>query len=394
MKNEPPLGGNHPPEPKSNSLEKKEVPPHLTIEYYRNKSNGIERHLDDVLQAALFKLATIDRKHFENDCKWYDKHLADSKRNVNPGFDALDIKVILQLSYLPRLTDGDFEDFNKSIQSFGYFSEWESKLVTYLERLPTKERDLFEEKRDELNERGVSYWESIEHGEVEGLEIVSAGGVPAIFTELFVKKSPKKGYRVNIKVDPLSPETSTFILSEIVKRLHEKKGAMESGFGTKIMGGESTRDGIIIYSTPGAFTDIAEVVTEYFDNNDSYHDRHAEKGIMFGVPLETADRHKFPGIRVTSEPKKPFSTFNTLQAEIVSPAIINYIRKYYHGDHTEMLRQFRNDYYDAYLLWEQNFPQTYKDAVKEVLGNSQQLDNIAFLAEDDEEDSSKYLLKK
>jgi hypothetical protein len=59
-----------------------------------------------------------------------------------------------------------------------------------------------------------------------------------------------------------------------------------------------------------------------------------------------------------------------------------------------MLRQFRNDYYDAYLLWEQNFPQTYKDAVKEVLGNSQQLDNIAFLAEDDEEDSSKYLLKK
>ena len=61
--------------------------------------------------------------------------------------------------------------------------------------------------------------------------------------------------------------------------------------------------------------------------------------------------------------------------------MIDYIRKYYRGSHTAMLRHFDEDYFGASEQWEQNFPPIYKNVARDVLGNNQQLDNLAFLGE-------------
>ena len=364
-----------------NALEKRETPQHLTVEYYKNKSNGIERNSDDVLEAVLFLLTTKSKMDFEVESKLCDNYRADTKEDKQPEYDALSIKEILQLSYLPTLSGISLEEFTHSVKSFERFRAWESKLKTYLDGMSEVDREAFLEKRNRLNEIGLNYYRSVEKGEIEGLGMVSAGGISAISTKTYDSKTAR-GYRVNIKTNPLSVETSPFVVSELVKRLYTKKDAMNAGFMIKIMHGEnSTRDGIIMYVKAGAFTDVVEVVTTYFDDNPSYHDRHADKGIMFGTSLESADKRKFPGIRVTTDPKKPFYTFNYLQAGIISPAVIDYIRKYYRGSHTAMLRHFDEDYFGASEQWEQNFPPIYKNVARDVLGNNQQLDNLAFLGE-------------
>jgi hypothetical protein len=249
-----------------------------------------------------------------------------------------------------------------------------------LDRLSPEDEQKYLVKRKRTREEAINHLQQIRSLKIDGLEIRDNAAHGAIFTKNYVS-GESRGYRINIKTSPL--DDPYVIIHDLVNNISTNKDAMRAGFGIKTFGATGAiRDGVIIYVKDGAFSDIAKVVTKYFDDNPQYHDRHADQGIMFGVPLESADRRKFPGIRVTSDPREPFMTFNYLQAGIISSAVVEYIKKYYYGDHTEMLRQFRNDYYDAYLLWEQNFPPLYKQAVREIVGGDQQTDNIAFLAED------------
>lgn len=369
------------PERNNGSLEKREAPPYLTIEYYKNKSNGIERNLDDVLEAVLFNLATKTKDDFDRESKACEKNRNDTTKNKTLEYDALSIKEILQLPYLPTLNGDTLEGYRDDVQAFKYFLTTESKFSDYIDGLSEEEKSSFFEESNRVNEIGLNYYRSVENGEVNGMEMVLSGGVQAFSTKNYEAGSQVPWYRVNIKVDPFSPETPAFIITNLVKELSKKEGVMKAGFRCKVMAEGSCRDGIIIYTPKDAFTGVADVVTKYFDDNPGYHDRHADKGIMFGTPLETADRRKFPGIRVTADPKEPFTTFNYLQAAIVSLATVDYVKKYYGNDHTKMLHDFGTDYYDAFLKWEQHFPSIYKNAVKEVLGNDQQVDNIAFLGE-------------
>ncbi len=360
--------------------ERKEVPPHETLEFYKNKVNGIERHLDDVLKVILFSLTRTEKRFFEQSVKAYEKYKGELLIGEQSEFDALEIKELLQLVDLPILDGVSFDEFAESIKKFSYFRTGRKKLESYLESLPEIERNQYFEVRDSQAEKASMFMKQIERGEIGGLVLRNAGGVDAIFTETY-QSGTNRGYRVNINVH--FKDDPYVIVHHLTERLLQKKKALSSGFGIKTLGTDgSIRDGVIIYCKHEAFSDVASVVTDYFDDNDDYHERHSVPGIMFGTSLETADKRKFPGIRVTSDPKKPFYTFNYLQAGIVSAAIIEYVKKYYHGDNTELVRCFRNDYFEEYLKFEQNFPAIYKQAVKLIVGQEQQTDNIAFLAED------------
>lgn len=375
--------GQNPPDPKNNGtnriltqdqhkkapgsfkiLEQSEIPPQFTLEYYKNKQNGIERNLDDVLASLLPVLVTRNATRYKSDVQGY--------LQPHPlAYDALDIKGSLQTAYRPDPSQiGDYETYKKAASEM-WFDDGQEK---QLSRLTEAELKRYIKDRNEKVRKALDYYKEIELGKIPGLELKDMGGVSGIAT----KQKSKTTLRINIKVHP--QDNPYVIIENLTKSFIEDSSVVKNGFRIKTLTGNTgARDGIIVYIPDSNFTGISKKVTDYFKDNFAYHDRHADPSIMFGTSLEAEDGSKFPSIRVVAEPPEEFMTYNQMQASLVSRATIAYIEKYFSGDKDRLIKAFRDNYFEAYLHFEQHFPQCYKASAKTVFGNDVSLSNLAFL---------------
>ncbi len=326
------------------ALEK--TPNNTSLEYYKAKNNQISRHVEDLLPVILHKLTYFSKSDYEK--------IAQSKKIP----DFLDMKVLLQASYLHEPGHSHPQSDIGKIKKMSD-EERENFLI-----VATKEQDTY----FELEER-------IERGEVPGLCVRNAGGRDAIAT---VSKSEEVAVRVNIKVN--SKTTHSEIIRQLVNLFRAKEDLLLSGFQIKTLQGDNDiRDGVIVYLPKASFKNASEIIVNFFKNDPDYTDRHTEPGIMFGTALETDDGIKLQGIRVTEEPKGR-TTFNTMQAEIVSEAVFLYVRDEYSGNKDAMLEDFEDDYHTAFSKWEAEFPEYYEKSAKKLVGENANLRNIAFLS--------------
>jgi len=337
-----------------------EQAPHRNLEYYKAKNNSVSRHIDDLLKVVLSDLVLTNQKEYAHDA---------SSRAEDP----LDIKYGLQKSFLPRISEyPTLEEYGEYVKSYKNISSqsFEGKM----ERMKPDVREKLLTRYNDETEKYVSLVDAIKAGGIPSLYVGDGGGAEAISTV----DHEDVTLRLNIKVDA---EDSVYgLIEKVVQEFMKDKDVMKYGFQIKTLSGDSdTRDGIIIYLPNNSFAPAGTIITNFFKDNVQYHDRHADPGIMFGVDLEADDGSKFPGIRVTEEPKA-YSTFNTMQADIVSHAVIDYVQDFFAGDKDKMIESFKQDYDEALWRWEQEFPNYYEKSAKKLIGDNANLQNIAFLS--------------
>jgi len=356
------------------SSERREVR-HSSIEYYKAKENPIRRHLNHALKIVLADLATFDQKTYER----------DSSPDKGRLHDALDLKTCVVTFDLPDIEQFDsIEDFQKAA---GDAHKLNKQTNEHIRRLREKEGDIavnaFLSEDDCLHDEAKEYFEQIRTGNIPGLKTFGNGSSLDIIKSDNWQKGGRV-YRINIKA--ASTNRPTYLVKQLSEKLLQKKNSLPAGFKIKtLLGDTNSRDSVIVYVPEASFDEAAKVVTEHFQGNWRYHDRHADSGIFGGVALEAPDGSKFPGIRVAVDPpslEPPVEdTFNGLQAHILSLSVIEYVKQYYHGDKDKMMRHFMGDYDTAEQLWNAHFSRFYEKNARTVLGPKASMKNIAFFEE-------------
>jgi len=348
---------------------------HGSIEYYKAKKNSILRHLNHALKIVLADLATTDQKKYERDA-------SPDKGRLH---DALDLKTYVVTFDLPDIEQFDsLEDFQKAA---GDANEMNKQTDEYIRRLREKEGDAAEDaflaEDERLDDEAQEYFEQIRTGNIPGLKTFGNGSSLDIIKSDNWQKGGRV-YRINIKA--ASTDRPTYLVKQLSEKLLQKKDALPAGFQIKtLLGDTNSRDSVIVYVPEASFEEAAKVVTEHFQGNWRYHDRHADSGIFGGVALEAPDGSKFPGIRVAVDPpslEPPVEdTFNGLQAHILSLSVIEYVKQYYQGDKDKMMRHFMGDYDTAEQLWNAHFSMFYERNARIILGLKASMKNIAFFEE-------------
>lgn len=354
--------------------EKQEVR-HGSIEYYKAKENPIGRHLDHALKIVLADLANTDQKTYER----------DSNPDKGRLHDALDLKTHVVTFDLPDIQQyATLEEFRDAASNSYKLNKQTNEYIRRLQETKGEaaaDEFLLEDER--LYDEAKEYFEAVRTGRVPGLKTYGNG------TALDIIKSDnyQKGgrvYRINIKAAPT--DRPVYLVKQLAEKLSQNPNLIPAGFQIKtLMGDTNSRDSVIVYVPEGSFEGAAKIVTEHFQDNWQYHDRHADAGIFGGVALEAADGSKFPGIRVAVDPPSldpPMQdTFNGLQAHILSLSVIDYVKQYYHGDKDRMMNHFMSDYDTAEQMWNSHFARYYEKHAKEVLGPKASTKNIAFFEE-------------
>lgn len=348
---------------------------HGSIEYYKAKENPIRRHLGHALKIVLADLANTDQKTYER----------DSNSDTGRLHDALDLKTYVVTFDLPDIQSFDsLEDFQEAA---GDSYRLNKQTNEHIRRLQEKEGDAavdaFLQEDDRLYDEAVEYFEQIRTGNIPGLKTKGNG------TTLDIIKSENyqrggRVYRINIKA--ALTDRPVYLVKQLSEELLQNIDALPAGFQIKtLLGDTNSRDSVIVYVPEDSFDGAAKVVTEHFQGNWRYHDRHADEGVFGGVALEAPDKSKFPGIRVTVDPPSlnpPVEdTFNGLQAHILSLSVIEYVKQYYHGNKDKMMSHFMSDYDIAEQMWNTHFSRFYEKNASTVLGPKASMKNIAFFEE-------------
>lgn len=348
---------------------------HGSIEYYKAKNNSIERHLDHALKIVLADLAYMDQKTYEQ----------DSSHDNGEVHDALDLKTYVVTFDLPDIQQFDtLEQFRDASGDSYHLNTQTNKHIRRLrEGEGAAAVDAFLAEDNRLHDEAKAYFDSVRSGKVPGLKSSGKGTTLHIIGSDHYRKAGRT-YRINIKAAPT--DKPVYLVKQISEKLAQNPGAVPSGFKIKtLLGDTNSRDSVIVYVPEGSFEGAAKIVTEHFQDNWQYHDRHADTGIFGGVALEAPDGSKFPGIGVTVDPPSldpPVEdTFNGLQADILSRSVIEYIKQYYHSDKDKMLRHFMSDYDTAERLWNAHFARYYEKHAQVVLGPKASMKNIAFFEE-------------
>ncbi len=320
------------------------APAIITSEYYRNKRNTILRHLEEVTEVILESLIKIS-----------DNQYSTLKHSQDKGAkDALDLKSSLLRAHPFSDTWGSLE-----------------------EHLP---QDQLEDLAYQLNKKFEEYSQFLDDlaaGNIRGLTLLERPPQNFIRTNNFDSVDTK--YRINIKVNPRAGEYGTIL--NMVRSFQNDDDLVAGGFQIKTLNGD-TRDAVIVYLPERSFSLAAKHIIDLFKDDPYYNDRHSDPGIMFGVPVEFKEGRKMPGVRVTEEPAGEYdhSTFNTMQADVLSCATILYIQEVYKGDKARFCEDLGDLESDGRIKWEQDFPSYYARAAKDLVGEGANLDNIAFLS--------------
>ena len=348
---------------------------HGSIEYYKAKENPIQRHLDHALKIVLADLANTDQKTYER----------DSNPDKVRLHDALDLKIYVVTFDLPDIQHFDsLEEFQK-VASDSH--ELNKQTAEHIHRLQEREgdgaADAFLTEDNRLYDETKEYFDAIRSGRIPGLKAIGNGSNLDIIKSNNFKKGGRV-YRINIKAAPT--DKPVYLVKQLSEKLTQNSKLTPDGFQIKtLMGDTNSRDSVIVYVPEGSFEGAAKIVTEHFQGNWQYHDRHADAGIFGGVALEAADGSKFPGIRVAVDPPSldpPVQdTFNGLQAHILSLSVIDYVKQYYHGDKDKMMNHFMSDYDTAEQMWNSHFSRFYEKNASAVLGPKASMKNIAFFEE-------------
>lgn len=357
----------------------------LSLEYYRNKNNGIERHLDDALKVCLAKLSLmsgVSVRMFIEDIPLRKKFTHE------PAIDPLRMKPLLKISGVPRVNDVSTnqadqvstpEEFAVQVTASLDDSVYEQNINSFM----TKEQlsSHYESVRAQEEEWRV-YVERTRELHNEGKSNVMVYGSQEVIMTSCTDFDCVA--RINIKV-PSTGDIPHSIVRKLADKFVTHETIIASDFQMKsLTGNPRDRDSVIIYTSEGSFPEIAKIVREHFRDDFHYHDRHADPAVFGGVALEDKDGSKFPAIRVSAEPEslsKRFNfmwTFNDLQATLLGEALVAYISQYYDGDKDAMLQDFISQYDSAYEVWYKHFPTCYQDAVMMVAGNDADARNIAF----------------
>ncbi len=348
---------------------------HGSIEYYKAKENSIERHLGHALKIVLADLANTDQKTYER----------DSNSDTRRLHDALDLKTCVVTFDLPDIQNFDsFEDFQEAAGDSHKLNRQTNEYIRRLQKIEGAAAvDAFLQEDDRLLDIAEEYFEQIRMGNIPGLKVKGNGTALDIIKSENYQKGGRV-YRINIKA--ALTDRPVYLVKELAEKLVQNIDSLPADFQIKtLLGDTNSRDSVIVYVPEDSFDGAAKIVTEHFQNNWQYHDRHADTGIFGGVALEAPDGSKFPGIRVAIDPptlETPVEdTFNGLQAHILSLSVIEYVKQYYHGDKDRMMKHFMNDYDIAEQLWNTHFPRFYEKNAREVLGPKASMRNIAFFEE-------------
>lgn len=313
----------------------------FTPEYYKRKKNTILRHIEEVTEVIMSRLLEISNEKYR-------------KIEQDDSADALDLKASL-------------------VRAHPFSTTWEQ----LEESKPEEDLQGLADQRNKKLDEYMNFLEDLSAGRVAGLTVLHRGSQDFIQTNNFDVVDVK--YRINIKVDVYDSVYDFMV--KIASSFKEDSNLIAGGFQIKTLN-EDARDAIIIYLPESSFPMAAKHIIDLFKDNEGYNDRHSDKGIMFGVPLEYEEGGKLPGIRVTEEPagNYNYSTFNTMQADILSKAVILYIHDVYKGDKTKACEDLGDLESDGRIKWEQDFPSYYARAAKDLVGEGANLDNIAFLS--------------
>lgn len=343
---------------------------HHTIEYYKGKSNGPERHAEDALSICLAALTRIKESTFRAYIEDTVQEVTSYPHTLTPRLDPLDIKECVKSGILPNIEESSsISEFTDAVSHINDDSIY---------------RDIGSHVLDSMrvqDEAWGAYVESVRQKSYEGGSVIVYGPQNVLMTRESI--SAKFVARFNIKTPiSISPYEITHVLGEIFEK---NETILKNGFQLKSLRGDSCdRDSVIVYATEGSFQEIAKVLEEYFKNNFQYHDRNADKAIFGGVALESGDGSKFPAIRICAEPDSISGTlsshwtFNDLQATILTQALGYFIEAHFEKSKDTMLNFFVNDYLEGLMLWEKEFPTFYKKAVEDFFGEEVGVSNIAF----------------
>lgn len=348
---------------------------HGSIEYYKAKHNPIDRHLDHALKIVLARLTNMDQKKYEDES---DPRWADSQ-------DVLDLKTYVVAFELPSIDQYEtLDSFQEAVRD----ARDSDKLANdYLRRLSERGGqaavDHFISEQERFYDEVEAYFLDIQRGKVLGLGVSGPSPIGNIISSANFKDDGRV-YRINIKVSP--GDYPVFLVKQLAEKFTKNPKPIPAGFAMKtLLGDTNARDSVIVYVPEDSFEGAAKIVTEHFEDNWQYHDRHADTGVFGGVALEAPDGSKFPGIRVTVDPpslEPPVGdTFNGLQAHILSLSVIEYVKQYYHGDKDKMMSHFMSDYDTAEQLWNGHFVRCYEKNARKVLGPKASMKNIAFFEE-------------
>ncbi|MFZ1627042.1 MAG: hypothetical protein WAT81_04535 [Candidatus Moraniibacteriota bacterium] len=366
---QPPVPSRQPQRP-----EQREVR-HGSIEYYKAKNNSIDRHLDHALKIVLTRLANMDQEKYkrESDPRWANSH------------DVLDLKTYMVKFELPSIDQHEtFEGFQEAAPDANDpDKQYDDYLLQLSEREGQAAVDYFLSEQERLYDEVAAYFSDIEAGKIQGLRVTNPSPIGGILSSTNFKEGGRV-YRINIKAIPADHPVS--LVKQLADKFSENRPSVPAGFTIKtLLGDTNSRDSVIVYVPEESFEGAAKVVTEHFQGNWQYHDRHADAGIFGGVALEAPDGSKFPGIRVAVDPPslEPLvgDTFNGLQAHILSLSVIEYVKQYYHGDKDKMMSHFMSDYDTAEQLWHAHFGRLYEKNARTVLGPKASMKNIAFFEE-------------
>ncbi len=332
------------------ALEK--TPNNTSLEYYKAKNNPISRHVEDLLPVILHKLTYFDNPKYGNNASFASYNIFDG------------MKKLLQASYL---NEPNIQEQNANAHPGSYMGQ--------IERMDNEESKNFFARRNNEEAMYSELEERIRRGEIPGLYMANTFNLDAIAT---ISKTEEVSVRINIKVN--SKTTHSEIIRQLANLFRANEDLLLSGFQIKTLDGDNDiRDGVIVYLPDASFKNASEIIVNLFKNDDDYTDRHTEPGIMFGTALETDDGIKLNGIRVTEQPVD-HTTFNAMQAQIVSEAVYSYVMNEYSGNKNAMLEDFAKDYTTAFNKWEKEFPEYYEKSAKETVGENANLHNISFLS--------------
>jgi hypothetical protein len=348
---------------------------HGSIEYYKAKDNPIQRHIGHALKIVLAGLASMDQKTY----------VRDSSPDKGRLHDALDLKTHVVTFDLPGIEQFDtLVDFQEEARNSHKLNKQTNEHIRRLQETKgDAAADAFLLEDERLFDEAKEYFERIRSGNVPGLKTHGNGTtLDIIKSENFQKGG--RVYRINIKA--AFTDRPVYLVKELAEKLAQNPNLIPAGFQIKtLMSDTNSRDSVIVYVPKDSFEGAAKIVTEHFQDNYQYHDRHADDGVFGGVALEAEDKSKFPGIRVTIDPPSldpPVQdTFNGLQAHLLSLSVIDYVKQYYHGDKDRMIEHFMNDYDTAEQLWNAHFARLYESHASVVLGPQASMKNIAFFEE-------------
>ena len=335
-----------------------------SLDFYRKKENSIERHLDDARDICLAGLARMSQRNFEDVTR------------LTYHMDRLDLKGYVKASRLPTFDDAEsVEEFKKNIEN-EFDRDYRNEVLHA--RIGPEEHERYVQSWDNALDVWDVFVADLRSRFVAGKSTIDVSKDGILFTKT-VSAAPTVS-RFNIKVP--ANEMPLRIVMDLALQFEKNSHILEAGFQMKSLSSEpKDRDGVIIYSTEAAFPHIVQVLRSTFRGNTNYHDRHADPAIFGGINLKDADGTNFPAIRVCAEPREigaDFMTFNDMQSTILSEALIAYVQAHHDGNKDMFVEDFYYDNDDANVRWNAEFPNFYNQAARQILGDSININNVAF----------------